>query len=136
MSGAFYCPHCSAQHFITESLRNRIVVADAGTSISCPECKKAIRIDEININRDAGYSVTNEPMSLPLAVVAGVFGGVFFSAILHAVLWYIFSVDVAAWGAIPLFGFRLPWIYFALVGVFLVITVLASIADKAEARKN
>jgi hypothetical protein len=120
MRTTFDCPQCGTSHHTPASLQNRLIVAEPGTTIPCPDCRYPIPIELIAGGREEPTGPVGPPNAFG-AFMGGVFGGLIAAAFLQVVLWFVLGFDVAAWGAIPLGGFRVPLLYPAMMAVFFLI---------------
>lgn len=88
-----------------------IVDVDEDGMTPCPICRTPVRVLTDTPQRRLAYPPMTISSALEdLALVGPVL--LAFLGLVHAVLWYVFGVDVVAWGGISIVGFRVPYFYF------------------------
>lgn len=126
----FDCSNCGAGGALIGMFNT-----DSRGMTSCPVCRTPVAVL-------AGDAPGKQPENFPQLLLRGMLAGLFMLptfVIVHVGLWYLFSVDVVAWGGISIIGFFLPYYYLALI--VLAVAMFAGFVSenqqlKTRAREN
>ncbi len=117
----FECANCG-----TDGGLVGIIDTDRNGMTPCPVCRKPVMV----LTSDAPAPVRESLLAaIPISLATGAVVGLILGGIVHAALWYIFSIDVMGWGWTEVYGFRLPYFYIGFVGLFMFYGVVGQLLD-------
>lgn len=128
----FSCSSCG-----TDGALVGVISRDASGRTPCPVCRTPVLVLD-----GPAPDKSPQPESLADLLFVAAFLGAFalvFLGVWQAILWYVFGVDVVAWGGVTLFGLRVPYFYLVApaLAVFTFVTqFIGNEQLKARVRKN